>query len=275
MSSLALIFIAFWVSLLPVYLWGYGVTYLLSDTWNRIRFWVWIFLWWIGVSLTYIFAYSYNQDWIYEWLILAIFLLILLIVVLILTLFWSRFSRSFLRKIAIVHVIVIWLIIWFVYIIWRYFPIPDVFTPIVILFLLTPILEEAAKHLGSIGLIWHEFRFSQRDILSFTFFVVLWFVFAENLLYLASGKFSLWIWIMRSLFTLIAHVFTALICAHFWWKALSYPLLSLRYVSIFLTWFILAGWLHILYNYLLADGNILGLLLYIIIWYILVIVKKH
>jgi hypothetical protein len=26
------------MALLPVYLWGYGMTYMLSDTWNRMRF---------------------------------------------------------------------------------------------------------------------------------------------------------------------------------------------------------------------------------------------
>jgi hypothetical protein len=40
MQTILLFFIAFWIALLPVYLWGYGVTYMLSDTWNRVRFWI-------------------------------------------------------------------------------------------------------------------------------------------------------------------------------------------------------------------------------------------
>ncbi|MFZ2256472.1 MAG: hypothetical protein WAW59_06625 [Patescibacteria group bacterium] len=32
----------------------------------------------------------------------------------------------------------------------RYFPIPGIITPVLLLFFLTPFLEEAAKHLGSV-----------------------------------------------------------------------------------------------------------------------------
>lgn len=147
-------------------------------------------------------------------------------------------------------------------------------TPMILLFSITPFLEEAAKHLGSVGLIGREFKFSKRDIISFTFFVVLGFVFAENLVYLASGQFSLGVWIGRSFFTLIAHVFTTLICAHYWWRALSYPLFSARYIMTFLTGFALAGGLHTLYNYLLSEGSILGLIIYAIVGYVLVVVRK-
>ncbi|MFZ2256471.1 MAG: PrsW family glutamic-type intramembrane protease [Patescibacteria group bacterium] len=105
--------------------------------------------------------------------------------------------------------------------------------------------------------------------------MVLGFVFAENLLYLVSGQFSLGTWIWRSFFTLIAHVFTALICAHFWWRALSYPLFSARYIGTFLIGFLLAGGLHTLYNLLLAGGNIIGLLIYVVVGYVLVVVRKN
>ncbi len=36
--TIFLAFIAFLIALLPVYLWGYGVSYLLDTPWNRRRF---------------------------------------------------------------------------------------------------------------------------------------------------------------------------------------------------------------------------------------------
>jgi hypothetical protein len=37
-SNILVSLLAFWIALLPVYLWGYGVSYLLDTPWNRRRF---------------------------------------------------------------------------------------------------------------------------------------------------------------------------------------------------------------------------------------------
>jgi RsiW-degrading membrane proteinase PrsW (M82 family) len=50
--------------------------------------------------------------------------------------------------------------------------------------LISSLIEESSKHLMSIGLMSQDFAFSRRDIIIFTLFVVLGFVFIENLLYL-------------------------------------------------------------------------------------------
>jgi RsiW-degrading membrane proteinase PrsW (M82 family) len=42
----------------------------------------------------------------------------------------------------------------------------------------------------------------------------------------------------------------------------------------FLIGFALAGGLHTLYNYLLSQGSILGLIIYAIVGYVLVVVRK-
>ena len=275
MKIIFLSFLAFWMALLPVYLWGYGVTYMLSDTWNRMRFGVGLILWWVGVGLTYVFASSYRESSLFEISIFIGFFLFLLLFILGLTLLGSKFSRVFLQKIALLHVVTIAILISVLYLGGKYFPIPEVITPLMLLFFLTPFLEEAVKHLGTVGLIGQDFHFSQKDVISFTFFVVLGFVFAENLLYLASGQFTLGTWIWRSFFTLIAHVFTAIICAHWWWKALSYPLFSARYIGTFVIGFVLAWGLHTLYNSLLAQGSILGIIIYAVVGYVLVVVRKN
>ncbi len=248
---------------------------MLSNTWNRVRFALWIILGGFGVILTYIATLYHSQNFGFEMTIFVWFLFLLFLLVLLLTYFGSRFSRIFLQKIAIIHLLLIWGILFLVYFWSRYFPLPWVMTSVVILFFLTPFIEEAVKHIASIWLIGKDFHFSQKDIASFTFFVVLGFVFAENLLYLISAKFSISTWIWRSFFTLIAHVFTALICAHYWWKALSYPLFSARYIGTFLFGFILAGGLHTLYNFLLEQGSIIGLIIYAVVGYVLVVVRKN
>ncbi len=51
--------------------------------------------------------------------------------------------------------------------------------------LISSLIEESSKHLMSIGLMSQDFAFSRRDVIIFTLFVVLGFVFVENLLYLA------------------------------------------------------------------------------------------
>jgi RsiW-degrading membrane proteinase PrsW (M82 family) len=85
----------------------------------------------------------------------------------------------------------------------------------------------------SIGLMSQDFAFSRRDIIIFTLFVVLGFVFIENLLYLFLSDTGLSTWIFRSFFSLMAHLLASVICAYAWWRALSYEPYSLRYIAIF------------------------------------------
>ncbi len=203
------------------------------------------------------------------------YFLILTFIILGLTLFGSRFARVFLQKIALVHAILLLIVLLCIYMLRQGGDIIPSITPAIALLLLTPFLEEGAKHLWTVWLMGRDFHFSQKDIISFTFFVVLGFVFAENFLYLVRGDFSLSTWIWRSFFSLVAHVFSALICAHYWWKALSYPLFSLRYILTFIIWFILAGGAHMLYNTLASAGSIVGLIMYAIVGYILVVVRKN
>lgn len=129
--------------------------------------------------------------------------------------------------------------------------------PIVILPLfIASLFEESSKHLASIGLMSQEFRFSRRDIVIFTFFVVLGFVFAENLLYFFFSGSSLSTWIFRSFLTLVAHLFASILCANIWWRALSYEPMSIRYMAIFATGFIIASLVHVGYNLTLEQGSI-------------------
>jgi PrsW family intramembrane metalloprotease len=138
----------------------------------------------------------------------------------------------------------------------------------IITFGLLALIEESAKHIGSIGLLSHEFRFSQREIIVFTFFTVLGFVFIENLIYLFRSDLSMSEWIFRSFFTLIAHVFFATIVSYAWWKALAYDLYSLRYIGVLIMGIVIATSLHIIYNIALREGYIMIICLYAIVGYI-------
>jgi hypothetical protein len=142
--------------------------------------------------------------------------------------------------------------------------------------LVTSLFEESSKHLVSLGLAGQDYRFSRSDIFSFTLFSVLGFVFAENVLYLTATDTAFFDWIYRSIFTLIAHVFAASVCAYFWWKALSYELFSVRYIATFLLGFALAIAAHTLYNIFSVSGSFLLLAIYVILGYMAFIVMgKH
>mgnify|MGYP006910630200 CR=1 FL=1 len=56
-TFLILSFIAFWVAILPVYLWGFGVSYLLDTPWNRRRFLLGMFIGGISVGIVWLFSY--------------------------------------------------------------------------------------------------------------------------------------------------------------------------------------------------------------------------
>lgn len=100
MQTVLLSFVAFWIALLPVYLWGYGVTHMLSDTWNRARFFLGLFLGSVGVGLTYVFFLYQDRGVIFEVGLFVGYFILLTTIVLLLTLLGSRFSRVFLQKIA-------------------------------------------------------------------------------------------------------------------------------------------------------------------------------
>jgi RsiW-degrading membrane proteinase PrsW (M82 family) len=122
----------------------------------------------------------------------------------------------------------------------------------------------------SIGLMSQDFAFSRRDIIIFTLFVVLGFVFVENLLYLFASHTALSTWIFRSFFSLMAHLLASVICAYAWWRALSYEPYSVRYVAIFFTGFAIAVLTHLGYNLILQQGSMIGLFVYMIVGYVVV-----
>lgn len=61
LDTLFSFFFAFWVALLPVYLWGYGTTVLLDERWNRRRFFLGVFIGSMAVGITYLYAMSILQ----------------------------------------------------------------------------------------------------------------------------------------------------------------------------------------------------------------------
>lgn len=145
--------------------------------------------------------------------------------------------------------------------------IPTNVFPVLIGIIFAATLEEGVKHISSIGLTAREFRFSRRELLIFSFFITLGFVFCENLLYFVLALHSspgtlIAIGFSRSIFSLLAHLLSASICVLFWWKALSYGVFSLRYSIIFILGFIGAVTAHALFNTLIQSNNLLGVILF-------------
>lgn len=107
LHTVLLTFLAFWVALLPVYLWGYGVTVLAGNEWNRIRFWMGVLVGSISVGLVYLVS-KYSHVNIGTMIgFVAGFFLVLYSVIFALTFLGSAFARVFLRKIAIIHTVII------------------------------------------------------------------------------------------------------------------------------------------------------------------------
>lgn len=259
MTETLLFLLAFWVALLPIYFWGYALTIFFRDDWSRLRFWVGIWAGSFSVCLVYILSLFPEKSVFLQGGVIGGFFLLLYLLIIILTFFGSSYARVFIRKIALLHASIMFLSILAMTFMQHIFGEISLVSWVLFPLLFSAFLEESAKHLGSIGLIGRDFSFSQKDVILMTFFVVLWFVFAENLLYFFDGRWSLPVWIFRSFFTLLAHIFLASICAYFWWKALSYRLFSLRYVATFFFGFLIASMFHFVYNSFLESGSMIGI----------------
>jgi RsiW-degrading membrane proteinase PrsW (M82 family) len=142
-------------------------------------------------------------------------------------------ARGLLTKVTQANVIAISLIFLLVLLGVFFIPGTSFLLVTVLPLLLSSLIEESIKHLTSIGLMSQDFRFSRSDIIIFTLFVVLGFIFVENILYLYQYHSSITTWIFRSFFSLSAHLLAATICAYAWWKSLSYEPFSISYIAIF------------------------------------------
>ncbi|NRH21291.1 PrsW family intramembrane metalloprotease [Candidatus Gracilibacteria bacterium] len=270
MSFIFLSFVAFWVALLPVYLWGYAMSYLLDTPWNRKRFILGMIIGGASVGMVWGFSYIKENQILYTILISTLFIAILSTMTFILIRNGSNIARIMLQKITLVNMNIIILILGISLFVSNQIEGGVILMISILPLLLSALIEESSKHLMSIGLMSQDFRFSRSDIIIFTLFVVLGFVFIENLLYLLKGNFSLTTWIFRSFFTLVAHLLSAILCAYAWWKALSYPPFSVQYISIFALGFTVAVITHLGYNLILGEGSMIGLGLYLLGAYLVV-----
>jgi hypothetical protein len=260
------------ITFFPIYLWAYGISHFQQVAFNRFRFFLGCFVWMLSVGLIYELQ---KMEHVFSgskivWFFLLLWVLYL--IVYIATRFGSWYIRGFLRKIALLHIFLIFALLGSIYMITSFFQ-GTLFFLLSVNILFAALLEEASKHLVSVGTTGIQLRFSARDMIFLNFFCVLGFIFSENLLYLIYGywqtsQFSLFQWGFRSFFTLIAHVFSASLCAFFWWKALSFSFLSRKYIVLFLFGIILATFSHTCYN-LLAHYNIFyGIALYTVFAYV-------
>ena len=268
-SNILLLFLAFSIALLPVYLWGYGVSYLLDTPWNRRRFLLGMMIWGMSVAIVWLFSYIAPSS-LYSLAAVVLFVSVLSVILYILILSGSVYARVLLQQFASVNMIIIVSLLVLALTLSALLPGWAILALAIAPLLISSLIEESSKHLMSIGLMSQDFAFSRRDIIIFTLFVVLGFVFVENLLYLFASHTALSTWIFRSLFSLTAHLLSAVICAYAWWRALSYEPYSVRYVAIFSTWFAIAVVTHLGYNLILQQGSMVGLFVYMIVGYVVV-----
>ncbi len=258
-------------SSLPLFLWGYGSVYLSNHVWNRLRFFAGMIGWGVSVLSILFFEKWLKSTQGYESLfaIIGIFLL-LAGIVWIVTIVGSPYIRWFLRRTLFFHIALFCILL----LSWSYLRDSFVMTSWALSFLagisgffFAAFLEEGVKHVSSIGLTAWDFRFTRVDFLLFAFFVTLWFVAVENIVYLLqASNISAMIstGIYRMILALPLHILAASICVMFWWKAMAYELFSWRYTGLFVTGYLSAIAIHSLYNFLAMKGQ-LGLLIVIAI----------
>lgn len=277
MSQIFSIILIFLFAFFPIFLWGYAMNMLSDHEWNRARFFYGMIWWGISVGVIYFLHDFLLSSFFSRIFAIVTILFLLLVFVLVASRYGSGYVRTFLRKIALLHaglfliffVIIETLLYFFEADISRFLPVISTFSAI----LFAAALEESLKHLSSVWLTAKEFRFSRRDLLVFGFFITLGFVFIENILYLMKAYHLGTLAILstgftRSVFSLLAHLFAASICAMVWWKALSYKVFSMRYSLTFIGWFILASLAHFLFN-TLANYNLqIGIMIYVIVAYV-------
>ncbi len=268
-STIFISFIAFLIALFPVYLWGYGVSYLLDTPWNRRRFLLGMIVWGLSVWLVWLFSYLGSVS-LYVIMALGVFVLLMALILYVLIRSWSVYARVLLQQFATVNILIIVSLLILVLTLSALLPRWAILALAIAPLLISSLIEESSKHLMSIGLMSQDFAFSRRDIIIFTLFVVLGFVFVENLLYLFASHTALSTWIFRSFFSLTAHLLSAVICAYAWWRALSYEPYSVRYTAIFSSWFAIAVLTHLSYNLILQQGSVIGLFVYMIVGYVVV-----
>lgn len=243
-------------STFPLLFWAYGDIFLRDHAWNRLRFFGGLFGWGVSVGVIMMFERYFSSDSIVimGWLVGVFIFLSLIMVYTIRN--GSPYIQWFLYQILGLHFMILFILI----LLWFFGQYLPLFPSIWVLslgwmigFFISAYLEEWVKHISSIWLSSRDFRFSRRDLLLFTFFITLGFVMLENILYLMRAyddgwKNIIFTGLYRLFFALPLHVFAASICVMLWWRALSYPLYSLRYIGYFGWWFIIATTVHTLYN---------------------------
>lgn len=235
--------------LLPLYLWAYGATCIHDDAWMlRARFWWGVCSGVFSVGIVYAITHMVQQNFFWEILLLGLFFWVLLAGVVIGSTLGSRISWKYIRAMGVLHtgymILFLLFMIGLAYIFPAYMHMFAVMIPIFV----AVFFEETAKHMTILGYLWKEFRFSLRDFAYFSFFVVIGFVFFENILYFFSGQYPLLSIVYRSIFPFAAHLLSALVCSWMWWKALSFPFFSFRYLLWFLWGLISAIIVHAVYN---------------------------
>lgn len=274
-SFLSIILSVFF-SLIPLLFWGYGNIYLSQHVWNRARFFAGIAGWIISVACISFFKEWLLGTWYRQiWAVIGVFVILGILTGWVI-MRGSPYIRGFLRRTLFFHIALFSLLLYGWGFVRDYIPMTQgslTFFAGISGFFIAACLEEGVKHVSSLWLTAKNFRFSRTDFLLFTFFVTLGFITGENILYLKEAYHSgilnvMMTGVYRLFFALPLHVFAASICVIFWWKALSYRFLSVQYIWLFLSGFLIAAIIHTLYNFLISKNSIFFLLLIVGIGYL-------
>ena len=258
------LFLVAGITFLPVFLWGYVFSYLHHDSFDRKRFFAGILSGWISVVIffflpkllhiesSYLAQLSSQdvfQSKIFLFLIGLFFIVFITNFWMVRVLFRKNIGTNYpvLIRLGTIHfgvfLLFLFCFFWAQYttnlfgqssyqVFWFFIALlQGIFT-----YTFASMLEESTKHLSLIGGSNLKTKTSLQEMLLLTIFIALGFVWAENILYLihflnlGNIRESIQIWILRSFFSLIIHIFAASICTYFWFQAYQrYTLNSFKY----------------------------------------------
>jgi hypothetical protein len=143
-----------WVVLFPLYLWAYFVSEYTEDTLSHRRFLIGLLIGGLWTTILFL-SEKYGEILpLGRFFFLFLFISLLLLSVFLFSYFSSRIWGKFARTIVFAHTSIFLLLGWGIFFLERFILVPWVVSVFLLSFFSRAIVEEWAKHLSSIGLLF-------------------------------------------------------------------------------------------------------------------------
>lgn len=265
------------ITLLPIIIWAYIFSYIDWDRLNKYRFIIGIFAWIASVlpivffeqifsflNLSFILNIFQKFSLLWYFTLIVFFFVFIVVFSLIYSFIfkksfkkvWAYIGLSLFTFLTLTFFTSLLLLLIDYFNIFTYFSLGSYditfskasitsFRLVLFYYLFIALIEEFSKHTNFLGTSLNYVNTVQKWVL-YAFFVTLWFVFLENILYIYNVYLSSWfssdfflVYFTRSIFSLMLHIFcSALITYYFakayfrYWKILSFWFIKMLFIGI-------------------------------------------